>query len=181
MLPRWDGDPTARKEGQEAPGRQRKRNHTNYLELLAAFLALQTFVRDKTNLTVFIQIDSVTAMTYINKKGGTHSRCLTQLAKRVWSWCMERGISLVAEHIPGKENRIADAESRLLKDRWDWMLNPELFTRIQQRFGPLEIDLFASKASTQLPRYFSWRPDPEPEATDAFNQFWTGNNYANPP
>ena len=155
--------------------------HINYLELLAAFLAIQTFVRDKTNVTIYIQIDSVTALTYINKKGGTRSPSLTQLAKELWTWCMERKISLVAEHIPGRENTIADAESRVFRDRWDWQLNPELFARIQQRFGPLEIDLFASRISTQLPRFFSWRPDPEAEATDAFNQLWQGSCYANPP
>ena len=96
-------------------------------------------------------------------------------------WCMKRDISLVADHIPGKENIAADTESRVLKDRWDWKLNPDLFRLIQQKFGPLEIDLFASRISTQLPRFFSWRPDPEAEATDAFKQSWRGNNYANPP
>lgn len=33
--------------------------------------------------------------------------------------------------------------------------------------GPLEVDLFASHLSRQLPRFYSWRPDPEAEATDA--------------
>ena len=80
-----------------------------------------------------------------------------------------------------KENTTADAESRVLKDRRDWQLNPKLVEMVQQRFGPLEIDLFASRISTQLPCFFSWRPDLEAEAIDAFNQFWRGNNYANPP
>ena len=43
--------------------------HINYLELLAAFLAIQTFVRQRSNLTIYIQLDSVTAQTYNNKKG----------------------------------------------------------------------------------------------------------------
>ena len=155
--------------------------HINYLELLAAFLAIQTFVKHETNLTIYLQLDSVTAQSYINKKGGTRSPSLSQLAKQVWSWCMEREISLIADHIPGKENTIADSESRVFKDRWDWKLNPELFRIIQQKFGPLEKDLFATRLSTQLPRFFSWRPDPEAEAIDAFKQSWKGVNYANPP
>ena len=44
--------------------------HINYLELLAAFLAIQTFVRQRSNLTIYIQLDSVTAQMYINKKWG---------------------------------------------------------------------------------------------------------------
>ena len=35
--------------------------------------------------------------------------------------------------------------------------------------------------STQLPRFFNWRPDPQAEATDAFLQIREGRNYANPP
>ena len=86
-----------------------------------------------------------------------------------------------ADHIPWKENTTADRESRVFLDRWDWKLNPDLFNLIQQMFGPLEIDLFASRISKQLPRYFSWRPDSDAEAIDAFKQAWKGNNYANPP
>ena len=92
---------------------------------------------------------------------------------------MEWSISLEADHISAKENIVADTESPVPRDRWDWKLNPQLFRQIQQRFGPLETDLFASRYSTQLPHFFSWRPDPETEATDAFKQIWTGTNYAN--
>ena len=95
-------------------------------------------------------------------------------------WCTKRDIYLVADHIPQKENIAADMESRVPKDRWDWKLNPDLFWLIQQKFGPRKIDLFASRISTQLPRFFSWRPDLEAEATDAFKQSWRGNNYTNP-
>ena len=42
-------------------------HYINYLELLAAFLALQTF-QDQPDC--LLQINSVTAMTYINKKEG---------------------------------------------------------------------------------------------------------------
>ena len=61
-------------------------------------------------------------------------------------------------------------------------LNPLVFNRINEIFGPLEIDLFASQLIHQLPRYFSWRPDPLAEVTDAFQQNWgTLKGFANPP
>ena len=44
--------------------------------------------------------------------------------------------------------------------------------------------MFASRLTTQLERFFSWRPDPDAEALDAFNQDWStiqGRGYANPP
>ena len=53
---------------------------------------------------------------------------------------------------------------------------------INRRFGPLEVDLFASRLTHQCQRYFSWRPDPFAEATDAFLQDWLGlKGFANPP
>ena len=94
----------------------------------------------------------------------------------------ERNVFLVAEHLPGKDNIIADRESRLTRDRCDWMLNPLVFQRIQQQMGPLQTDLFASRLTKQLPSFFSWRLDPEATATDAFNQNWAQTRgFANPP
>ena len=71
-----------------------------------------------------------------------------------------------------------------MRDRSDWILNPRIFNKIQQKWGPLEVDMFASRLTAQLKRFFSWRPDPEAEALDAFNQNWgnlQGRSYANPP
>ena len=89
---------------------------------------------------------------------------------------------VVAEHLPGKDNITADRESRSSKDRCDWMLNPQVFQQIHQQMGPLQIDLFASRLTKQLPNFYSWRPDPQAIATDAFNQDWAQTRgFANPP
>ena len=79
-------------------------------------------------------------------------------------------------------NIIADEESRHMRDRWDWILHPGLFQRIVETFGPIEVDLFASRLTYQVPRFFSLKPDPQAEATDAFLQRWNQfRGYANPP
>ena len=84
--------------------------------------------------------------------------------------------------IPGKENTVADQESRASRDRCDWMLNPHVFNQIQSLMGPCEMDLFALHLTKQLQRFFSWRPDPEAEGTDAFSQNWVmAKCYASPP
>ena len=104
---------------------------------------------------------------------------LTSLARYLWLWALQRDISLTAQHIPGVSNLAADTESR---DRTDWKLSPAVFNKINQIFGPLEVDLFASRLTYQLPRYFSWRPDPSAEATDAFQHDWAPlKGFANPP
>ena len=42
-------------------------HHINYLELLAAFLAVRCFAREQHQITILLKLDSITAMTYINK------------------------------------------------------------------------------------------------------------------
>ena len=51
--------------------------HINYLELLAAFLALKTFANNQKGL-ILLKMDNVSAVTYINQKGGTHSNITVQ-------------------------------------------------------------------------------------------------------
>ena len=156
--------------------------HINCLELLAATLALKTFAKNETRLSVLLKIDNTTAVAYINNQGGTVSKNLVSLTRELWMWCLERNIHIQAQYLPGRLNQLADQESREMKDRSDWKLDRETFLRINKRYGPLEVDLFASRLTHQCPRYFSWRPDPFAEATDAFLQDWTRlKGFANPP
>ena len=138
------------------------------IELLAAFLAIKAFGKTWQNITVLLRLDNVTAVSYINQKGGTVSKALCELAISIWAWCSERNVTLEAEHLPGQQNSQADQESRTIRDRCDWKLKQQVFQQIHTAMGPLEVDLFASRLTKQLPRFYSWRPDPEAEATDAF-------------
>ena len=65
-----------------------------------------------------------------------------------------------AAHIPGILNVNADRESRFHLDSSDWKLCPAVFQALQNRWGPVDIDLFASRLTNQLPRFVSWKPDP---------------------
>ena len=156
--------------------------HINAKELLAAFLALQTFARDKTDTHIRLKIDNITAVYFINRKGGTHSKILMDITSQMWGWCMERKIYISAEHLPGKLHTVADQESRARPDSSEWKLNPSVFKQLMTRLGPCQIDLFASRLTTQLPEYFSWKPDPNSVATNALDQNWAETRcYAFPP
>ena len=62
------------------------------------------------------------------------------------------------------------------------MLRPRTFLTIKEAFGPLDVDLFASRLTNQLPPFFNWRSDPQTEAVDAFQQDWgPPREFANPP
>ena len=92
--------------------------------------------------------------------GGTVSSQLTDLAKEQWMWALNKYIILTVQHIPGVSNTIADMESQTVHNKSDWMLCPQVFLAIMEAFGPLEVDLFASRLTHQIYRFFSWRPDP---------------------
>jgi hypothetical protein len=69
-----------------------------------------------------------------------------------------------------------------MRDHSDWKLNPRLFRAVSARWGPFSVDLFASRANSQLHRYFSYKPDGEQVAVDAFLQDWSRERpYGNPP
>ena len=86
------------------------------------------------------------------------SRDLVHLARDLWRWCLKKNIHLTAQHLLGVENVIANALSRNMRDRSDWLLDPAIFMQIAHRYGP--IDVHGSHLTTQCPVYFSWRPDP---------------------
>ena len=133
-------------------------------------------------MMIHLIMDNSTAIAYINHLGGTRSSTLCSIATDLRSWCQDRKLFLLASHVPGVQSTLADHLSRSLVDRHDWMLNKSVFKKQYTLWGPLVVDLFATRVTTQLPRFFSWKLDPQAEAIDAFVQTWTGfRGYANPP
>ena len=51
-------------------------------------------------------------------------------------------------------------------------VEPKGFSSDPGSFPHLQVNLFATRLTYQLPRFYSWRPDPLAEATDAFFQDW---------
>ena len=118
---------------------QERQWHINCLELLAATLALKTFLKNKVGVSVLLKIDNTTAVAYINNQGGTVSKELIALTKDLWMWCLERNIHIQAQHLPGVMNQVADRESRTMRDKSDWNLDRASFLRIlwATRSGPI--------------------------------------------
>ena len=157
-------------------------NHINYLELLAIFLSLKALCGAHKNKHIQVQCDNTTAVYYINNMGGSKSIPCNEVTKQIWALCIANNNWLRATYLPGCKNVEADAESRVFNDRTEWMLDPQIFKRITNKFGSPEIDLFASRLNKQYAKYSSWRPDPEALFVDAFSVNW--NNlffYAFPP
>jgi len=130
-------------------------NYINYLELLAAMFAVKAFAKDKRNI---LKMDNKTALFYVNRMGGTCSPVLSRLAIQLWQWCLERNLSITAEHLPGVDNCVADEESRMIQSTAEWQLHQTIFQQILTTLGSCNMDLFATRHNTQ---FVSWRPDPE--------------------
>lgn len=155
----------------------------HHINWKAAFLGLQAFAQNLSNVHIHLLMDSTVAIAYLNRLGGTRSYTLCQLAISVWDWCLRKGITVHADHLPGRLNVRADFASRNWNDNSDWMLDPAIFSRLQNRLGRFSIDLFASFQNAQLPKFFSWKPSPKALAVDALAQRWNQFElpYAFPP
>lgn len=152
--------------------------HINFKELKAALLALQTFCRDLKDCHVRLVLDNTTAVAYVANMGGKKAH-LNSLARDIWLWAIDKNIWLSAEHLPGVLNVTADrASRRKFDDELEWRLDPLIFGEINRLFGPVCIDLFATRINNQVENYVSWRPDPQAIAVDAFTLNWSSYNLA---
>ena len=65
-------------------------SHINLLELKAAYLALQCFLKERVSEHVLVRLDNRTAISYLNHMGGLTFSPLCQLALDIWTWCLAR-------------------------------------------------------------------------------------------
>ena len=159
-----------------------KLSHINYLEMKAIFLSLKSLLPQQDSKHVRVFTDNITALTYINKKGGTVSKQCNEMAVAIWEVCLEYNTHITAAHIPGKHNTLADTASRKFDDAKEWMLDPKYFLQLCSHWGTPIVDLFASRLNKQTPNYISFQPDPDSFHIDAFTLRWDFNLcYAFPP
>ena len=59
--------------------------------------------------------------------GGTKNLVLISIAKEIWNFLIQTGITITIEYLPNKLNVLADWESRNYSDLSDWNLDPLLF------------------------------------------------------
>lgn len=116
--------------------------HFNILELKAVYLATLAFAKMMS-----------LALAYLVNMGGTQNVQLIQLAKDMWTFLLSKGVTITAEHLPGKLNVKADWMSRNFRDFSEWLLAPWVFQILCKRWGTPDVDLFASRLFHQVPSY----------------------------
>ena len=148
--------------------------YINELEILAIHFALRCFKSHIKRKHVKVNSDNSTAVSCLNSVGGTKSPSCNKLVQDIWIWCMQNKVWLSASHLPGVLNVEADQQSRQFNERSEWRLREDVFQQISKIWGTPDIDLFASRLHSQLPKYASWKPDPGATHVDAFSFAWTG-------
>ena len=156
--------------------------HINVLELRAAKLALRSFRDLWQGGRVRLTLDNTTAVSQIVKMGSPRSKRCLIVTQEIWEFVLSSGSTVTAQHLPGKDNEIADFQSRVFRDSSSWRLCPEIFQGLLRLFPWLRVDLFSDGLNHQLQRYWSWRPDSHAEGVDALTTVWKGMGaYAFPP
>ena len=139
--------------------------------------ALQHFQADLMGRSVLVQTDNTTVVAYINRQGGTRSPRLCFKTWDMFQWVVRNRIDLHATHVPGPDNRVADALSRGKIVPTEWTLHSNVVHQIFQYHEQPLIDLFATAENTQLLVFCARYYHPKAWATDALSLDWT-NMYA---
>ena len=155
--------------------------HINVLELKAVLFALKALCSEHRSIHIRLRIDNTTAVACIERCSST-KEALLAITEDIFTWAYDRDITLSAIHIPGIDNVDADGASRNFNIDTEWMIKPHVFAMLCKVYPKPAMDLFACRLNAQLPKYISWRPDPNACDTDAFTVSWTnGYLYAFPP
>ena len=72
--------------------------------------------------------------------------------------------------ISERKIHLTDWAPQNFQDSSEWKLSPTVFKQICSHLGETIIGLFVSRLCHQVPRYITWRPDPQSVATDAFQK-----------
>ncbi len=153
--------------------------HITAKELIAVRYAIDAFSPHLAGHTVNLRSDNAAVVAVVNS-GTSRSPALMAQVRLLWQRLAELRTRLLARYIRTGDNHLADGLSRGRRAP-AWRLPPAVFADLQRRWGPHQVDRFASAESALLPRWNSLDSDGA-EAIDAFSVPWSNSNsYINAP
>lgn len=146
--------------------------HSNYKEMLTILKCLSRFGPFLSHSSVLLQCDNKSVVAYLRNEGGSRSTALMNLTYQIYEILDRFDIHVVAHHIPGRYNSVADRLSRKSIVP-EWHLIPSLTKVVFSKWGIPEVDLFASSRAHVVPRYVSLdQRDPAAWRHNAFAWEW---------
>lgn len=115
---------------------------------------------------VRLMMDSMVSVHVINN-GTSKSEAMMAELRLLQRFCARHGVQVRASHLPSAVNHEADRLSRS-RDSTDWSLSDAAFERLEAKYGPHTLDLFATNATRKCGRYFSATADPGTAGVNAF-------------
>ena len=100
----------------------------NCLEIRAAFFALKCLLSKLQNKHVRLTPDTVTAVSCLNHMGTNHSVPCNAITQAVRTWWLSHNTWISAAHIPGKDNVVADRESRQVNLDVEWIVTGTFYS-----------------------------------------------------
>ena len=125
---------------------------------------------------VVFQVDAQNLLGVVNR--GTPRLNLNELARELFWFGLEQGITLIVEWFPREENEMADElskESKLIIPD-DGMLSRTFFRQLELRFGTHTVDLFSSGTNNQCERFYSLHWCRGTAGVNAFAFTWSGES-----
>lgn len=132
---------------------------------------------------VHCELDNVTAIKYSNV-AVSRSLEMSILGANYFDWRALHNLQMSFQFLRGVDNVEADQLSRVEMSHRDWKLHPSVFKALCRSLRlRAQVDLFASRQNTQVPRFFSWQHDYAALGTNCFTRQWSelGTLYAYPP
>ena len=157
--------------------------HINALEMLAVVYSLLHFQKQVCGKVVMVATDNSTVVSYLQREGGTRSKCLLELTLILFDWIQKNKITLQCRHVAGRLNVIADSLSRAGQVLpTEWTLSKQILEDVWRVWDKPMVDLFATRYTTRMPLFVSPVPDQQAMAVDALSLDWKGMYaYAFPP
>ena len=123
--------------------------------------------------------DNQSVTSIVNK--GSMKQSLQEYALNIFNICLENNVSIDIEWVPRDLNQKADFYSKIV-DYDDWGLSSMAFEKLEQLWGPHDIDWFASDYNSKLSIFYSKFWNMYSSGIDAFTADWFGlNGYFFPP
>ena len=89
--------------------------------MAAALYDLKIYTRDVSNFHIQVNVDNTSSLVWINKKTAPNEAIFLTV-KEFWGYCMGINLEISKSYMNTNENKVADKESRKLRNNLEWSL-----------------------------------------------------------